>query len=104
MLWFISALIVASAIFWLAPQKAQADTNNSKLAPHLPIMLLFLPLVVMSWLVFEAVSNGADYTTVAAFCFVTTACLIAIPKLHRFIMPCALLTALALIAMVIQRL
>jgi len=68
------------------------------------MMLLFLPLIVMSWLIFEAVSNGADYTTIAAFGFVSTACLIALPKLHRFIMPCALLTALALIAMVLQHL
>ena len=68
------------------------------------MMLLFLPLIVMSWLIFEAVSNGADYTTIAAFGFVATACLIALPKLHRFIMPCALLTALALIAMVLQHL
>ncbi|BDA59783.1 hypothetical protein K5M76_15420 [Shewanella xiamenensis] len=104
MYWFISALIVASAIFWLVPQKASIDTNNNKLTPHLPMMLLFLPLIVMSWLIFEAVSNGADYTTIAAFGFVATACLIALPKLHRFIMPCALLTALALIAMVLQHL
>lgn len=104
MYWFISALIVASAIFWFAPQKVSADIHNSKLTPHLPMMLLFLPLVVLSWLIFETVSNGVNYTTVAAFGFVATACLIALPKLHRFIMPCALLTALALIAMVLQHL
>lgn len=103
MYWFISAFIVASAIFFLMPQKNAVEVSNTKLKPHLPLSLLILPLVVLSWLVFDTLLNGGNYATVAAFGFVATACLIALPKLHPYIMPSALLTALALIAMVAER-
>lgn len=102
MYWFISAFIVASSIFFM-PQKAAVEVSSTKLKSPLPLSLLILPLGVLSWLVFDTLSNGGNYTTVAAFGFVATACLIALPKLHRYIMPCALLTALALIAMVAER-
>ncbi|WP_198780612.1 hypothetical protein [Shewanella putrefaciens] len=102
MYWFISAFIVASAIFFM-PQKAAVEVSSTKLKSPLPLSLLILPLGVLSWLVFDTLSNGGNYTTVAAFGFVATACLIALPKLHRYIMPCALLTAFALIAMVAER-
>ncbi|PIW60960.1 hypothetical protein [Shewanella sp. CG12_big_fil_rev_8_21_14_0_65_47_15] len=103
MYWFISAFIVASAIFFLMPQKTAVEVNNTKLKSPLPLSLLILPLAVLSWLVFDTLLNGGNYATVAAFGFVSTACLIALPKLHRYIMPSALLTALALIAMVTER-
>lgn len=103
MYWFISAFIVASAIFFLMPQKAAVEVSNTKLKSPLPLSLLILPLAVLSWLVFDTLLNGGNYATVAAFGFVATACLIALPKLHRYIMPSALLTALALIAMVAER-
>lgn len=103
MYWFISAFIVASAIFFIAPQKAPLEVNSTKIKRHLPFSLLILPIMVLSWLVINAITNGANYATVAAFGFVSTACLIALPKLHRYIMPCALLTVIALIVMVAQR-
>lgn len=104
MYWFLSAFIVASAIFFLAPEKVSLDANNAKIKRHLPVSLLILPVIVLSWLIIDALTHGATDTTVAALGFVITACLIALPKLHRFIMPCALLTAVSLIVMVIQRL
>ncbi|ABN62499.1 MULTISPECIES: hypothetical protein [Shewanella] len=103
MYWFISAFLVASAIFFLAPEKISLEANNAKIKRHLPVSLLILPLIVLGWLVIDAVANGTNYATVAAFGFVTTACLIALPKLHKFIMPSALLTAVALIVMVFMR-
>lgn len=103
MYWFISALIVASAIFFLIPQKAAVEVSNTKLKSDFPLSLLILPLGVFSWLVLDTLSNGGNTATVAAFGFVSTACLIAQPKLHRYIMPSALLTVLALIAMVVER-
>ena len=103
MYWFISAFLVASAIFFLAPEKISLEANNAKIKRHLPVSLLILPLIVLGWLVIDAVANGTNYATVAAVGFGTTACLIALPKLHKFIMPSALLTAVALIVMVFMR-
>lgn len=103
MYWFISAFIVASAVFFLIPQKATAEVSSTKLKPNLSLSLLILPLGVLSWLVFDTLSNGGNYATVTAFGFVSTACLIALPKLHRYIMPSALFTLLALITMVVER-
>lgn len=103
MYWFASAFIVASIIFFLAPEKISLEANNAKLKRHLPVSLLVLPIIVLGWLVINALSNGANFTTVAAFGFVITACLIALPQLHKFIMPSALLTATALIIMLVLR-
>jgi hypothetical protein len=41
---------------------------------------------------------------VVAISFALTGCSVAISQLHRFILPCAGLTAISLIAMVIQAL
>ncbi len=102
MYWFISAILVSSAIFWLAPQKA--IVNNHRRYSYLSLGLLFLPLIVLGWLLFTIATHGINAATLSAFGFVITACLIALPKLHRFIMPSALLTALALITLVLQQL
>lgn len=103
MYWFISAFIVASAIFFLTPDKLSFEANNVKIKRHLPMGLLVLPLIVLGWLIINTVTHGVNYPTIVAFGFVTTACLIALPKLHKFIMPSALLTATALIIMVLVR-
>ncbi|MGL5046843.1 MAG: hypothetical protein ACRC6S_04610 [Shewanella sp.] len=103
MYWFISAFMVASVIFFLAPEKISLEASNAKTKRHLPSCLLILPLLVLGWLVIDTMANGTNYATVSAFGFVTTACLIASPKLHQFMMPSALLTAVALIAMVCMR-
>lgn len=104
MYWFISAFIVAAAIFLFAPQKVSAQANKLETNSFLPFSLLILPVVVLCWLIVETIANGANYATIAVIGFVVTACLIALPQWHKFLMPAALLTATGLIVMGLQHL
>lgn len=104
MYWFIGAFIVASAIFFFAPQKASAQVQEVEKNSFLSLSLLVLPVIVLCWLIIETISQGVNYATIAAIGFVITACLIALPQWHKFIMPAALLTATGLVVMVLQHL
>ncbi|MGL4615346.1 MAG: hypothetical protein ACRCVV_15890 [Shewanella sp.] len=100
MYWFIAAFTAASAILVFAPSQV-AMTTNRRHQRYLPLSLLILPLLVMSWLLFDVLSNGPTYASIAALGFVATACLIAHRAWHKYIMHSALLTALSLMVMLI---
>jgi len=101
MYWFIAAFTAASAILVFAPSQVAMTTNHRRHLRYLPLSLLILPLLVMSWLLFDVLSNGPTYASVAALGFVATACLIARRAWHKYIMRSALLTALSLMVMFI---
>lgn len=102
MLWFISAFLIATAIFLFAPEEASIKIEqapNKKSQGH--ISLFILPVIVLAWLLFTLIDGHNGTYGPAAIGFVLTACSIAHTKFHKFMIPCASLTAVALVVGVI---
>lgn len=102
MFWFIGAFLIASAIFLFAPEQAsvqseQASTRKSQ--GH--ISLFILPVIVLAWLLFTLLDGHNGNFGAAAIGFVLTSCAIAHSKFHKFIIPCASITAVSLVIGVI---
>ncbi|WP_076407903.1 hypothetical protein [Shewanella sp. UCD-KL12] len=98
MLWFISAFIIASAIFLFAPKEVTEQANNDsakKSEGH--IGLFILPVIVLAWLLFTLIDGDQGNFSAAAIGFVLTSCAIAHTKFHKFIIPCAAITVVSLI-------
>ncbi len=102
MVWFISAFIIASAIFLFAPKEVteQPESNSYKKSEG-HISLFILPVAVLAWLLFTLIDGHNGNFSAAAIGFVLTSCAIAHSKFHKFIIPCAAITVLSLIVGVI---
>ncbi len=102
MIWFISAMLVASAIFMFAP-KSLAVSSSPAAGTDLGQKILFLlPLGLLLLLLANLITGNFSINAFVATSFALTGCSVAIPPLHRFIAPCAGITAMALISLVIQ--
>ncbi|AQS37491.1 hypothetical protein Sps_02333 [Shewanella psychrophila] len=102
MFWFIGAFLIASAIFLFAPEQASVKSEKvsaRKSQGH--ISLFILPVIVLAWLLFTLLDGHNGSYGAAAIGFVLTSCSIAHSKFHKFIIPCACLTAVSLIISVI---
>ncbi|WP_299006050.1 hypothetical protein [uncultured Shewanella sp.] len=100
MYWLILGFVVVSAIIVLLPQNmslAIADDPklSSKKITH--FMLLLLPIMVLAWLLITLINGNNTHFGATAIGFVLTACTVAIPRLHKLILPAAMLTALCFI-------
>ena len=101
MLWLVAALVVGSmSLIWLP----QPTISIKGIQPFLK-----LDANVIKGLVFLSVSGiilCAVFTfyqpsikSFTAVCFMVTATIVALPKLHRFILPCALTTVVLSISL-----
>lgn len=99
MFWFIGAFLIATAIFLFAPDKVSVQPEQSpqrKSQGH--ISLFILPVIVLAWLLFTLIDGHNGTYGPAAIGFVLTSCSIAQAKFHKFIIPCASITVISLIA------
>ncbi len=94
MLWFITAFIVASAIFKFAPVHAIEHEDNNNFDKYLPIALIVLPSITLVWLVVNLYTEPMNNYSLAAIGFILTACTVALPSLKKLALPAALLTIL----------
>ncbi|MCH1931558.1 hypothetical protein L9G16_15355 [Shewanella sp. A25] len=97
----ICAFIAAAVMLYLIPNRVILGSHTSKLMSY-QSLLLFLPLLVVSWIAINLMFNGASFRSLAALGFTFTACLIALPRWHRYLIPSALFTALMLIALITE--
>lgn len=102
MTWFISAFIIASAIFMFAPKSLATSNTNMANQPKGQGVLLLLPLLAFILILISILIGNISTQAVVAISFALTGCSVAVSQLHRFILPCAGLTAISLIAMLIQ--
>ncbi|MBW8184399.1 hypothetical protein [Shewanella nanhaiensis] len=98
MLWFVAAFIIASGIFKFAPANVTSQTIAKSSKDGLGhISLSVLPIVILTWLLITIFQGEGNSFGAASFGFIVTACSIALPRMHKFIIPCALLTSISLI-------
>jgi len=103
MFWFATAFLISAAVYMFAPVKATAQAESYSDKVNLgDLSLLILPAGVLVWLMFSLLSGDTNSYGAASIGFVLTACSIALPKLHKFILPCAALTAISLLIGVAQ--
>ncbi|GIU24287.1 hypothetical protein [Shewanella colwelliana] len=102
MTWFISAFIIASAIFMFAPKKLAVNNATPSHQAYGQKVLLAIPLVALMIFSLNVLSGYSSPQAVVAISFALTGCSVAMTSLHRFIIPCAGVTAVALVLMVIQ--
>lgn len=103
MTWFISAFVIASAIFIFAPKSLATPSADTLTQAKAQWRWLLLPLLLLVPLTFSLTNaNNAPYITVA-IAFTLTGCAVAVPKLHPYIITCAAFTALTLLLLVLQR-
>lgn len=103
MTWFISAFVIASAIFVFAPKSLATPTADSLTQIKGQWRCLLLPLLLLMSLAFIlATLDNAPYLTVA-MAFTLTGFAVAVPKLHPYIITGAAFTALSLLLLVLQR-
>ncbi|MEI6860233.1 MAG: hypothetical protein V5788_10790 [Shewanella sp.] len=102
MFWFIGAFLIASAIFLFAPEQAlmQSERASTKKSQG-HISLFILPVVILAWLLFTLLDGHNSNFGAAAIGFVLTSCAIAHSNYHKFIIPCASVTAVSLIVEII---
>ncbi len=102
MMWFIGAMAIASATFMFAPNSL-AVSNNSATGTDLGPKILFLfPLILLLLLLTNLISGNFSVNAFIAISFALTGCTVAVRPLHRFIAPCAGITAVSLISLVIK--
>lgn len=94
MLWFLTAFIVASAIFKFAPAQAIEHDDASTIDKYLPLALTVLPGIALLWLIVNLVTMPMNNYSLAAIGFVMTACTVALPSLKKLALPAAMLTIL----------
>ncbi|BAJ01021.1 hypothetical protein [Shewanella violacea] len=102
MFWFIGAFLVGSAVFLFAPKQAsiQSEQASSRKSPG-HISLFILPVIILAWLLFTLIDGHNSNYGAAAISLVLTSCAVAHPKFHKFIIPCASVTAVSLLAGII---
>ncbi|QLE84694.1 MULTISPECIES: hypothetical protein [Shewanella] len=98
MTWFIAAFTIATAIFLFGPKEVsdQQTQKHSELPKQLSLLLL--PVIMLAWFAVTQLNSQTSMFDIVALGFVLSACSIALPTLRRFILPCAGLTSVALIA------
>ncbi len=102
MFWFIAAFLIAIAIFLFAPEQTlmQSEQNSTKKSlGH--TSLFILPIIILTWLLFTLLNGHNGNFGATAIGFVLTSCVIAHSKYHKFIIPCASVTAISLIVEII---
>ncbi|NRD74998.1 hypothetical protein HQQ94_17600 [Shewanella sp. VB17] len=103
MLWFIAAVLIATAVFKFAPADITTQTISRSNKDNLGhISFFILPILVLAWLLFTVAQGESHSYGAASFGFVLTACSTALAKLHKFIIPCAFITIILLIIGVTQ--
>ncbi|MCE9678051.1 hypothetical protein LZP69_02435 [Shewanella sp. AS1] len=102
MIWFITALIVASAIFMFGPTTSPISSSSPSTNITGQWLLFLLPFILLISMTIALLSGYASFHALTAISFALTGCCVAMPHLHRFIIPCAGLTALTLAAMLIR--
>jgi len=103
MFWFATAFLISAAVYMFAPVKATAQAKSgSDKVDFAHLNLLILPVAVLAWLTFSLLSGDTNSYGAASIGFVLTACSIALPRLHKFILPCAAITAISLLIGVAQ--
>ncbi|MGB0895051.1 MAG: hypothetical protein ACPGUD_11650 [Parashewanella sp.] len=104
MLWIVTAVLIGTITFIWTPQ-TESSINTidplTKLSANLSYILVSLTLVggIICCL---AIYDSATPTSFAALGFTLTSACIATPKLHRFILPSAIATAVLLLSIVIN--
>ena len=102
MTWFITAFVIASAIFMFAPKSlATPMANDAKIQPS-QWLLFTLPLLALVILMIALALGYTSSHASIAIGFALTGCSVAISRLHRFIVPCAAYTGLSLIILVLR--
>ncbi|MCL1126551.1 hypothetical protein [Shewanella surugensis] len=101
MYWLILGFVIISAVIVLLPQNMSFEMADdpkltSKKVTH--YTLLLLPILVLAWLLVTLFNGSNTHFGATAISFVLSACAIALPKLHKLILPCAILTAICLLA------
>lgn len=103
MLWFITAIVIATAVFKFAPADVTTQTISRSNKDNLGhISFFILPVLVLAWLLFTVAQGESNSYGAASFGFVLTACSTALARLHKFIIPCALITIILLIVGALQ--
>ncbi len=104
MLWLAAALVIGSAtMIWLP----QPTATLKGMPPFLKLdskVIKTLVILSVSGIILCAVFtfNQPSIKGFTAIFFMITATFVAIPELHRFILPCALITAVLVIAIISQ--
>ncbi|MCL1040668.1 hypothetical protein L2712_03225 [Shewanella marisflavi] len=102
MTWFITAFIIASAIFMFAPKTLAAPiADNAKIQPS-QWLLFTLPLLALIILMIALALGYTSSHASIAIGFALTGCSVAISRFHRFILPCAAYTGLSLVMLALQ--
>lgn len=104
MLWLIAALVIGSmAMIWLP----QPTASIKGIQPFLKLDSMVIKTLVtlsVSGIILCSVITIYQPTlkSFTAIFFTITATFVAIPRLHRFILPCALTTAVLVLAIISQ--
>ena len=104
MLWLVAALVIGSmAMIWL-PQPTVTLKGMQPFLKLDPKVIKTLVTLSVSGIILCAVFTfyQPSLKSFTAVFFMITATFVAIPQLHRFILPCALTTAVLVIAIVSQ--
>jgi len=97
MYWLILGFVIISAVIICLPQKMSfVMVNDPKLTGKkmTHYTLLLLPILVLAWLLVTLFNGSNTHFGATAISFVLSACALALPKLHKLILPCAILTAI----------
>lgn len=105
MYWFIAALVIASAVFFFAPasHKVTAEVNSDASASTNPGLLL-LSLCVTLWLLLTQITPEKLLPASLVLGCLALSAILTVPVLRRFMLPGVIVTALLLLANLLQML
>ncbi|MBM7072135.1 hypothetical protein JQC92_08845 [Shewanella sp. 202IG2-18] len=104
MFWLIVALVVGSmTVIWMPQPSAVTKNIHPFLKLDAKVIKSLVTLSVAGIILCAVFTiNQPSIKSFTAIFFMVTASFVAVPRLHRFILPCALTTAVLVIAMVAQ--
>ena len=104
MLWLVAALVIGSmAIIWLPHPTASIKGIQPFLQLDSKVIKMLVTLSVSGIILCSVFTfYQPSLNSFTAICFMITATFVAIPHLHRFILPCALTTAVLVLAIMSQ--
>ncbi|WP_281212293.1 hypothetical protein [Shewanella insulae] len=102
MTWFITAFVIASAIFMFAPKSLATPMVEGPKVKTSQWVLFTLPLLALVIMMIAMAKGYSSSHAGIAIGFALTACSVAISRFHRFILPCAAYTGLSLLMLAMQ--
>ncbi|MCG9745655.1 hypothetical protein [Shewanella sp. Isolate8] len=102
MTWFITAFVIASAVFMFAPKSLATPLAEAPKVKASQWVLFTLPMLALLVMMIALAKGYSSSHASIAIGFALTACSVAISRFHRFILPCAAYTGLSLLMLALQ--